>query len=394
MGTDSQPRTERAGPSSASTLALYVHWPFCRSKCPYCDFNSFASPEVDQRRWRRALLTELRFFADQTSDRLATSVFFGGGTPSLMAPDSVAAILEAARTHWRWTEEVEVTLEANPNSAEAGRFHAYREAGVNRISLGVQSFDDDVLTFLERSHDAAQARRAIEAACDAIPRVSFDLIYALPGQTMAAWSAQLKEAIAFAPGHLSAYQLTIEPGTPFHEQGVATAEEDNAADQYELTGEMFSAAGLLPYEISNHARPGQECRHNLSYWRGHDYVGLGPGAHGRLTTARGTDALAQTADPNTWLEAVERSGHGTSERSLLRPEERRDELIMMGLRTAEGVNRARFRRLTGLDIEDALDRDGLARLLGTGLVALDERGLRVPHDAWLRADFIHRVLLS
>jgi oxygen-independent coproporphyrinogen-3 oxidase len=357
-------------------LALYVHWPFCRSKCPYCDFNSYAVEAIEQDRWRSALLRELDHFAIETNGRVLASLFFGGGTPSLMAPETAAAGIAAAKGHWKTAPDLEVTLEANPTSSEAGHFAALAKAGVTRLSLGVQAFDDEALRFLGRAHDVAEARAAIGLAAATFERFSFDLIYARPGQTVAGWRRELAEALALAPGHLSVYQLTIEPGTRFHEDGVAPADEETGAALYEATHEVLGSAGLPAYEISNHARPGAECRHNLAIWRGADYVGVGPGAHGRLTGPGGAEAIRQIHTPGRWLAAVERDGHGTAQRTRLEPRERADELIMLGLRTVEGVDRARFARRTGLAIEDAVDAGALADLAEGGFVELDGAALR------------------
>src|SRR5262252_8891286 len=266
-------------------FGLYVHWPFCLSKCPYCDFNSHVREAIDHERWRDALLLELDHYAADTPARRLTSIFFGGGTPSLMAPDTVAAVIERAARHWPFAPDIEITLEANPTSVEAGKFAGFRSAGVNRVSLGVQALNDADLKFLGRHHSAAEARAAIEIARRSFRRHSFDLIYARPGQSAAAWRAELAEAIALAGDHLSVYQLTIEPETVFgaaHRRGeLQVPEEEDAAALYELTQELLGAAGLPAYEISNHARPGEESRHNLAYWRYRTYAGIGPGAHGR-----------------------------------------------------------------------------------------------------------------
>ncbi len=338
------------------SLNLYVHWPFCRSKCPYCDFNSHVAADVDAKRWRRALIREIETFAGETSGRSVASIFFGGGTPSLMDPGDVAAVIDAARAAWTLGENCEITLEANPTSSEAGRFQAFREAGVNRLSIGVQSFDDEVLRFLGRTHSGSDAVRAIEAALAVFARVSFDLIYAVPGQTAADWSRQLDRALAFPVRHLSVYQLTVVPGTAFHRAGVAEADPETGAELFELTQERLGRADLPPYEISNHAAPGQECRHNRAVWRGWDYLPIGPGAEGRLKHADGaTLALNQHRLPQRWLEAVEAKGIGLARRRPLRPSERQAELVILGLRLAEGIDRRLFRDRAGEALHAVLD---------------------------------------
>ncbi|MBK8908359.1 MAG: coproporphyrinogen III oxidase [Rhodospirillales bacterium] len=375
-------------------IAIYVHWPFCRSKCPYCDFNSTAADVVDQHRWRRALLAELACWAEETRDRTAVSVFFGGGTPSLMDPQTVADVVAAVHRHWRVTDDLEVTLEANPNSVERDRFGALRDAGVNRMSIGVQSFDNRILAFLGRSHDADEARRAVETAQRSVPRVSLDLIYAWPGQSLAHWRRELEAALAVAGEHVSPYQLTIEPGTPFHRQGVRGADEDPAADLYDLTDEVLSAAGLDAYEISNHARSGAACRHNVFVWRGGDYIGVGPGAHGRLRRQGRTFATRQHRRADRWLAAVETAGHGGTRRAPLSADARVEELLLLGLRLTSGIDRRDFRALTGREIEEAVEPVALRRLKSAGLVALDDVGLRVTRGGRLLLDTISGALLA
>ena len=352
-------------------FGLYIHWPFCRSKCPYCDFNSHVRESIDEARWRRALLAELEHFAQQTGGRELTSIFFGGGTPSLMSPATTAALIDRAASLWRLAPEIEVTLEANPTSVEADRFRDFRSAGVNRVSLGIQSLENEALRFLGRRHDASEALAAIELARKNFPRWSFDLIYARPGQDDAEWEAELRRALPLVGDHLSVYQLTIEPGTAFetaHRRGdFALPDEDRAAALFELTQNVLEAAGLPAYEISNHARPGGECRHNLVYWRYRDYVGAGPGAHGRLSVGGERFATRQLRAPETWLAAVEANGHGTQEHLLLTAEEQLEEQLMMGMRLAEGVSR---RRLAG-----TIDTSRIERLVEGGFVIADEERL-------------------
>jgi putative oxygen-independent coproporphyrinogen III oxidase len=359
--------------SGENDLALYIHWPFCKSKCPYCDFNSHVREAIDQQRWGQALLRELDHAASETAGRPLRSIFFGGGTPSLMAPETVAALLARADKHWRLADDIEITLEANPSSVEAARFGALGAAGVNRVSLGVQALDDAALRFLGRGHDLAEALAAIELARRHFPRFSFDLIYARPGQTLSAWQAELARALTLAGDHLSLYQLTIEPGTAFATAAARGAlnlpEDELAGALYEATVARLAAAGLAAYEISNFARPGGESRHNLVYWRYGDYAGIGPGAHGRLSRAGRRVATRRYRLPETWLAAVERQGHGLEESLALTPEEQRREALMMGLRLAEGVERARFRARTGSEIEAALDLDRLPDLVARGLRA-------------------------
>jgi putative oxygen-independent coproporphyrinogen III oxidase len=379
-------------------FGIYIHWPFCLAKCPYCDFNSHVRERVDEARWRSALLAELDHYAAETQGRTVTSVFFGGGTPSLMAPETAAALIERVRTHWTTTPDLEITLEANPGAAEAARFQALRAAGVNRLSIGVQALDDASLRFLGRIHGRDEAVAAVERARAHFDRFSFDLIYARPGQTVAAWRAELDEALAMAAGHLSVYQLTIEPGTAFHTQArlgaLTIPDEDDAAALYETTVERLAAAGLPAYEISNHAAPGQECRHNLTYWRYGDYVGVGPGAHGRLTGAAGKIATRQVRLPEAWLAAVEAVGYATDELEPIDAMHRRDELLMMGLRLAEGVHRTRFVEEVGMPIEAALDRDALARLVDGGFLELDATGLRATAEGRQRLNAVLGALLA
>jgi len=371
-------------------FGLYVHWPFCRSKCPYCDFNSRPVGAVDQRRWGAALLAELDHFADRTPGRRPTSLFFGGGTPSLLDPEIVAAIVARARTRWDCAVDWEVSLEANPDSAEAGRFRAYREAGVTRLSLGLQALDDEALRWLGRPHDAATGRAALDLARAVFPRLSFDLIHSRPGQSLAAWRAELAEALTFAPEHLSLYQLTIEDGTVFGARGIEPPDDDLGRALLDLTREMTAAAGLPAYEVSNHARPGAECRHNLTYWRGGDWVGIGPGAHGRL----GFAAIAQTREPDVWLAAVEADGHGTATDETLAPDSLAAERVMMGLRLAEGIDPAALAAACGLGAEQVIDQTGLDRLIEAGLVERAGTRLRATPEGWPLLDSVLAMLLA
>lgn len=336
--------------SAPQGTAIYVHWPFCKKKCPYCDFNSHVREGVDHAAWRAALLRELGYWHQRKPEATITSIFFGGGTPSLMEGDTVAAIIEEVQTLWPVAAEAcEITLEANPTSVEAAKFRAFRAAGVNRVSLGVQSLKPESLAFLGREHSAGEAMDAIQLAAEIFPRYSFDLIYALPHQTLADWEAELREALRLARGHLSLYQLTIEENTAFHHayhvgKSFQLPEEGLAADLYALTQRIMEEAGLPAYEISNHAAVGQESRHNLSYWRGESYLGIGPGAHGRVDLAPERLATRALKSPERWLEQTLRVGHGLEEELVLSTPERAEEKILMGLRLPrEGFPLARLR---------------------------------------------------
>jgi oxygen-independent coproporphyrinogen-3 oxidase len=356
-------------------FGIYVHWPFCRSKCPYCDFNSHVRAVIDEDRWRRSLLADLDHAAGLAPGRRVTSIFFGGGTPSLMAPATVAAVIDRVAARWQVAEDVEITLEANPNATEAERFRGFRSAGVNRLSLGIQSLVPADLTFLGRSHDAAEARAAIALAASVFGRFSFDLIYARPGQTGDAWAEELQQALDLAVGHLSLYQLTIEPGTAFHRahaQGALVMPDDGVAGRlYELTQSILDQAGMPAYEISNHARPGEESRHNLTYWRYGDYVGVGPGAHGRITIDGVKYATSCHRSPEDWLAAVAAHGHGIAETTPIAPSERLVEFLMMGLRLAEGIEVSRFAAEFGAGPETLLDGQGLALMREHGFLVRD-----------------------
>jgi putative oxygen-independent coproporphyrinogen III oxidase len=350
-------------------LALYIHWPFCVSKCPYCDFNSHVRETIDQEAWREALLADLAFEASLTPGRRLGSIFFGGGTPSLMPPQTVAALIDAAAASWSFADDIEITLEANPSSVEAARFHDLSAAGVNRTSLGLQSLDNEALRFLGRAHDAVEGLAALDVAQAAFDRVSFDLIYALPTQSEEAWRAELGRALSFGTSHLSLYQLTIEPGTRFAALAakgeLAEADPDFAATLYEITQAMTEAAGLPAYEISNHARPGEESRHNLTYWRYGDYLGIGPGAHGR----RSGLATRRHKKPENWLVALGRSGSGLAEEEPLAPHDRLLESLLMGLRLREGIDPAIH--------AEVLDQAAVSRLVDQGLLKKEPARLRV-----------------
>jgi oxygen-independent coproporphyrinogen-3 oxidase len=335
-------------------FGIYVHWPFCAAKCPYCDFNSHVRHQpVDQPRFTAAFLKEMETMRRLSGPKTVTSIFLGGGTPSLMDPATVSAVLDGIARHWHVPDGIEITMEANPSSVEATRFRGYRQAGVNRVSLGVQALDDTDLRFLGRLHDVADALKAIKLARDIFPRMSFDLIYARPNQTREAWEAELRQAVSYAVDHLSLYQLTIEEGTPFyglHKAGkLIVPDGDLSASLYEATQEITESFGMPAYEVSNHAKPGAESRHNLTYWRYGDYAGIGPGAHGRLTGGGAKIATATERRPETWLEQVEAQGHGIVDQETLGFEEQADELLLMGLRLREGVDLARWQQLSGRD---------------------------------------------
>ncbi|WP_293884131.1 radical SAM family heme chaperone HemW [Sphingomonas sp.] len=362
-------------------LALYIHWPFCVSKCPYCDFNSHVREGVDQAAWLNALLADLAYEASLSPGRPLGSIFFGGGTPSLMPPSTVAALIDAAVNHWSPADDIEITLEANPSSVEAARFADLASAGVNRSSLGVQAFDNDTLAFLGRAHDVEEALVALTTAQMNFGRVSFDLIYARPGQSIAQWEAELARALSFGTEHLSLYQLTIEAGTRFAtlvQQGkLCPVDGDRAADLFEVTRALTNFAGLPGYETSNHARSGAESRHNLTYWRYGDYVGIGPGAHGR----RGGMATTRHKKPENWIAAVARNGHGLQAETALSVVEQTTEALLMGLRLREGVDLARF-------ADAAVDKLATERLSQLGLVTLSGTRLKITEQGTLLLDAI------
>ena len=378
-------------------LALYIHWPFCLAKCPYCDFNSHVRERIDQTRFAAALRRELAWEAARIGPRRLVSIFFGGGTPSLMAPDTVAALIDDARRLFTPADELEITLEANPTSVEAGKFAGFRQAGVNRVSLGVQSLDAEDLRRLGRQHSVEQAIAALELARSLFPRVSFDLIYARPGQTLASWRQELRRALEFGGDHLSLYQLTIEPGTAYealHRRGeIVLPEDDLAADLYDATAEEAARFGLLPYEVSNYARPGQESRHNLAYWRYSDYAGIGPGAHGRLALPDGLHATVRHRAPEPWAELVETHGHGTRGEEIVNADDRAREMLLMGLRLTEGIRSDHFALRTGKTLSDSLDPAMLKAAEEAEYIEWDGAVLRATREGRKRLDALLAALV-
>jgi putative oxygen-independent coproporphyrinogen III oxidase len=379
-------------------LALYIHWPFCLSRCPYCDFNAHVREVIPQQRFRAALRRELAWEAARLGRRSLRSVFFGGGTPSLMEPETVALLLEDTRALFDIRGDLEVTLEANPTSIETSRLAALRDAGVNRISIGIQSLEPAPLAMLGRRHSVEQAIAALEIARRLFSRVSFDLIYARPGQTIASWRQELRRALDLVADHLSLYQLTIEPGTNFealHRKGdIILPGEDLAAALYDATQEEAARFGLLPYEISNYAKPGAESRHNLQYWRYGDYAGIGPGAHGRITLDGRLLATRRHRAPEYWADLVERTGHGMTEEIALVPPETTREMLLMGLRLAEGVPEERFLARTGRSLESAIDADALRRASQEGYVTWHDGRLTATREGRRRLDALLPYLVN
>ncbi len=378
-------------------LALYVHWPFCRAKCPYCDFNSHVRSRIEQALWRNALLGELEHWIARLGPHRLVSIFFGGGTPSLMEPSIVGALIDRAVAAWPPADELEITLEANPTSVEAGRFRGYRTAGVDRVSIGVQALEESALRFLGREHGVEEALAAVELALTVFPRVSIDLIYARPGQSAARWEAELDRALALGTEHLSLYELTIEEGTRFHAEVAAgrlvPLPEEEQALLLELTEARTRAAGLPAYEVSNHARPGAECRHNLVYWRYGEYVGIGPGAHGRVLLDGRRRATRTLRAPEAWLAQVRSKGHGLEAEEPLEPDTQALEALMMGLRLAEGLPLARLEALAGRPAETFLDLAACRRLVDAGLILGEPDRLIATAAGRARLDGILRALL-
>ncbi len=377
-------------------LALYVHWPFCLSKCPYCDFNSHVRERIPQARMVAALRAELEYEAARLGKRRLTSIFFGGGTPSLLDPENVAALIGDAKRLFAAADDVEITLEANPTSIEAGKFGGYAQAGVNRVSIGVQSFDDEALKFLGRGHDAAQAVAAIELARRIFPRLSFDLIYARPGQSEASWRAELARALSLAADHLSLYQLTIEAGTKFatlHARGEFELPEDElAAALYDATADEAAKFGLAQYEISNYAAPGGESRHNLAYWRYQDYAGIGPGAHGRMTLDGTRIGTSRHRAPEVWAGMVERDGHGVTQSEAIGNADQAREALLMGLRLAEGIDAATFLDRTGVALAEAVEPETLADAVEAGYLVQTGSRLIATLEGRKRLDALLPVL--
>jgi putative oxygen-independent coproporphyrinogen III oxidase len=368
-------------------LGLYVHWPFCVSKCPYCDFNSHVRNSVDHKRWENALLKELRHVGEQTRGRPLKSVFFGGGTPSLMDPETVKSIIDHLGNYWV-LDNPEITLEANPNSVEIEKFRDFRAAGVNRVSIGIQSLNADALKFLGRAHSVQEATRAIEIAAETFDRYSFDLIYARPGQTVNEWEAELRQAMPLLRDHISLYQLTIEPGTAFHtayaRKDFSLPQGEQAADLFERTNEILMEKGIHRYEVSNHAKIGKECQHNLVYWRYQDYAGIGPGAHGRLTSNGLKSATQCYRAPETWMEHVETQGHGVQQITPLSQEEQITESLMMGLRLQEGINRNSFAKAFQKDVSEILNTSKVDALIKEGYLVLDDVAIKTTPEGLLR----------
>lgn len=374
-------------------FGLYVHWPFCEAKCPYCDFNSHVSRQIDQSAWVDAYLLELDRYAAQTPGRVLDTIFFGGGTPSLMSPDTVDAVIQAARGHWHASNDMEITLEANPGSVEAGRFASYRKAGVNRISMGIQALNDEDLRRLGRIHTVAEAQKAFDVARNCFDRVSFDLIYARQHQTLADWQAELKQALSMAIDHLSLYQLTIEQGTAFGDRYAigklhGLPEDDTSADMYMATQEICEEAGLPAYEISNHAKPGSESKHNQIYWRYRDYVGVGPGAHGRLSINGAKFATESYLNPAQWLEQA-KTRTGESARNTLSTQDQANEYLMMGLRLVEGIDMDRFNALS----PSPIPQDRLDYLSDIGMIEQSGHVLKATKDGRAVLNAVIRELL-
>ena len=377
---------------------IYIHWPFCKSKCPYCDFNSHVREGIDEHAWENAYVKALESYAVQLPEREIVSVFFGGGTPSLMPPRIVESILSVIQKNWSMAEDIEVTLEANPTSVESGKLKAFRQAGVNRVSLGIQALNDNDLKFLGRQHDSHEALEALDIAKSIFDRFSFDLIYARPEQDLKQWEVELKQAIQYSGGHLSLYQLTIERNTPFymdHIQGkFAMPTENLAADFYNLTQDVLSAGGLPAYEISNHAQPGQESRHNMIYWRYNDYIGVGPGAHGRLTMEGQKFATREHSAPEIWLEKAEHSGAAAHPYELLSRRDRFLEALMMGLRLEEGVSLQRLEAEGDAPLDRFLDRSKMQDLQGQGWLSVSSEHLRLEREGLLRLNAVIPYILK
>jgi oxygen-independent coproporphyrinogen-3 oxidase len=357
-------------------LSIYLHWPFCGSKCPYCDFNSHVRPQIEEQRWVDATISGLDYWHGRYPDRQITTIFWGGGTPSLLAPASVERVLSHIAKRWSMASECEITLEANPTTHEAERFQGFRAAGVNRLSLGVQSFQQDALDFLGRTYKVAEAEHALAHIAETFPRYSYDLIYALPGQTLETWRPQLDHALSFAGEHISLYQLTFEQGTRFYQllkSGKMEAlDDETAADLYDYTHDQLTTRGLLPYEVSNFAVPGQECRHNLTYWTGGDWIGVGPGAHGRIGQAGNRLATTEWRSPERWLQKVEANSQGCETETPLSAAEAAEELVLMGLRLSSGIDRYQFETLTGLPLDHVLAPDRVETLVKSGLADLQD----------------------
>lgn len=379
-------------------LALYIHWPFCKAKCPYCDFNSHVRESVEPSRWTDALLREMDYWRERTGAQQLGSIFFGGGTPSLIPPGDVARLIAKARDVWRATDDLEITLEANPTSSEAQKFRDFAAAGVNRLSLGVQALDDAALKFLGREHSAAEALAAVDMAANTFPRFSFDLIYARKGQTPEGWEAELKQALNYAGTHLSLYQLTIEPGTVFAQKtrtgSVFQVDDDVAAEMYERTNAICTAAGLPPYEVSNYAKPGAECRHNLAYWHYHDYVGIGAGAHGRVTFNGAHHATETHKPPEMWVRQVEEKGHGLSVLTPLTVGDEKEEAFMMGLRLFAGIDKMRWHARFGVDLNSMLDEKKKKLMLDEGLIAENQTHFRATAEGMMRLNSLTAFLLK
>ena len=375
-------------------FGIYLHWPFCEAKCPYCDFNSYVSATVDTKIWLAAYLSELNRYAEKTSGRVLNSIFFGGGTPSLMPPDLVDSLLTCIKSNWTVANDLEVTLEANPSSVEAGRFIGFKEAGVNRVSLGVQAFDDDSLRRLGRIHSAQEAIQAIEIARQTFDRFSFDLIYARQNQSLESWKKELKFALNIAGEHLSLYQLTIEPETAFgkrYAKGMLKdlPNEDLSADMYLLAQEECAQAGLHNYEISNYARIGAQSLHNLIYWHYGDYIGIGPGAHGRVTNQQGKHATKQWLSPAKWLTEAEK-GNADSERTLLSSLDQADEYIIMGLRLSEGISKSRYTSLSG----KSLSQDTLEHLTSLNMIDIKDDIIRATNNGRMILNTVIKEMLA
>lgn len=375
-------------------FGLYIHWPFCEAKCPYCDFNSHVTRNIDQNRWKRAYLSEIERYAEMLPNRVLNTVYFGGGTPSLMDPSVVSDVLERIRKSWPVANDLEVTLEANPGSVEAGRFSAYADAGVSRVSMGVQALNDADLRKLGRIHSVAEAYQAFDIARKFFNRVSFDLIYARQDQTVEAWRSELKEALSMAVDHLSLYQLTIEPGTAFGERFErgklrGLPDDDRSGDMYEVTQEICGTAGLPAYEVSNHAKPGAESRHNLVYWRYGDYCGIGPGAHGRITLDGQRHATEAFWQPGKWLAGVEAS-EKVEDQGAIGGQDQADEYLMMGLRLTDGIDARRYKAMSGND----LSANTLTRLEEIGMIVQDRHYIRATAGGRMVLNAVIKELLS